>query len=225
MEASDSPQSLSLPTRILKVFFSPGEVFLALREKPVWLGAVGVCGILVALSMILIPADIWVESMREQAMRRGTEMPSFLASAGPIFRLASAVSGIIGIFLWVFFLSSVITVFFSFLLGDEGRYKQYLSVVSHALVITAVGSVLLLPLRIAQGDPTLTLNVGTFLPFLEEGYAFRVLKLLDLFGLWSYSVMAVGVTKIDPRRGMGIALSFFLAFAVASSLVFGIFGG
>lgn len=225
MEASDSPQSLSLPTRILKVFFSPGEVFLALREKPVWLGAVGVCGILVALSMILIPADIWVESMREQAMRRGTEMPSFLASAGPIFRLASAVSGIIGIFLWVFFLSSVITVFFSFLLGDEGGYKQYLSVVSHALVITAVGSVLLLPLRIAQGDPTLTLNVGTFLPFLEEGYAFRVLKLLDLFGLWSYSVMAVGVTKIDPRRGMGIALSFFLAFAVASSLVFGIFGG
>lgn len=225
MEPTESPRPLSLPTRLLKVFFSPGEVFLALREKPVWLGAVGVCGVLVALSVILIPADIWVESMREQAMRRGTELPPFLASAGPAFRLASAVSGIIGIFLWVFLLSSVVTVFFSFLLGDEGRYKQYLSVVSHALVITAVGSVLLLPLRIAQGDPTLTLNVGTFLPFLEEGYAFRVLKLLDLFGLWSYSVMAIGVTKINPRRGMGVALSFFLAFAVASALVFGIFGG
>jgi len=225
MEPTESPRPLSLPTRLLKVFFSPGEVFLALREKPVWLGAVGVCGVLVSLSVILIPADIWVESMREQAMRRGTELPPFLASAGPAFRLASAVSGIIGIFLWVFLLSSVVTVFFSFLLGDEGRYKQYLSVVSHALVITAVGSVLLLPLRIAQGDPTLTLNVGTFLPFLEEGYAFRVLKLLDLFGLWSYSVMAIGVTKINPRRGMGVALSFFLAFAVASALVFGIFGG
>ncbi|MGW8267311.1 MAG: YIP1 family protein, partial [Longimicrobiales bacterium] len=136
-----------------------------------------------------------------------------------------AVSGIVGIFLWVFLLSSVITVFFSFFLGDEGKYKQYLAVVSHALIITAVGSILLLPLRIAQGDPTLTLNVGTFLPFLEEGYAFRVLKLLDLFGLWGYSVMAVGVTKINPRRGMGVALSFFLAFAVASALVFGIFGG
>jgi hypothetical protein len=225
MEANETTLSMSLPTRLLKVFFSPGEVFSTLREKPAWFGAAAVSGVLVVLSMILIPTDIWVESMREQAVRQGTEMPSFMASAGPFFRLASAVSGLIGIFLWVFILTGIVTVFFSFLFGDEGRYKQYLSVVSHALIITAVGSLLLIPLRILQGDPTLTLNVGTFLPFLEEGYAFRVLKLLDLFGLWGYSVMAVGVTKVDPRRGMGVALFFFLAFAVASALVFGIFGG
>jgi hypothetical protein len=88
-----------------------------------------------------------------------------------------------------------------------------------------VGSLLLVPLRIVQEDPSLTLNVGTFLPFIQEGYAFRVLKLIDLFGLWSSVVMAVGVTKIDPRRGMGVALSFFLVLAVAMALVFGIFGG
>ncbi|MGW8267447.1 MAG: hypothetical protein ACWGSQ_13855, partial [Longimicrobiales bacterium] len=87
MESSEVSQSLSLPIRLFKVFFSPGEVFLSLREKPVWLGAVGVCGVLVALSIILIPADIWVESMREQAARQGTEIPSFLASARPAFRL------------------------------------------------------------------------------------------------------------------------------------------
>lgn len=225
MNTTETSHSMSLPTRLLKVFFSPGEVFSALREKPVWFGAAAVSGALVVLSMILIPTEIWVESMREEAARQGTEMPAFMASAGPFFRLASAVSGLIGIFLWVFFLSGIVAVFFSFLLGDEGKYKQYLSVVSHALIITAVGSLLLIPLRILQGDPTVTLNVGTFLPFLEEGYAFRVLKLLDLFGLWGYSVMAVGVTRIDPRRGMGVALAFFLAFAVASALVFGIFGG
>jgi len=225
MEPSETTLSMSLPTRLLKVFYSPGEVFQALGEKPVWFGALAVSGVLVTLSLILIPTDIWVESMREQAARQGTEMPPFMASAGPAFRLASAVSGLIGIFLWVFLLTAIVTVVFSFLLGDEGKYKQYLSVVSHALIITAVGSLLVVPLKIAQGDPTLTLNVGTFFPFLEEGYAFRVLKLLDLFGLWGYSVMAVGVTRIDPRRGMGVALPFFLAFAVASALIFGIFGG
>ena len=225
MDANDTTLSMSLPTRLVKVFFSPGEVFSALREKPVWFGALAVSGILVILSMILIPTDIWVEYMRQQAVRQGTEMPPFLASAGPLFRVVSAVSGLIGIFLWVFLLTGIVTVFFPFLLGDEGRYKQYLSVVSHALIITAVGSLLLIPLRILQGDPSLTLNVGTFLPFLEEGYAFRVLKLLDLFGLWGYSVMAVGVTKVDPRRGMGVALFFLLTFAVVSALVFGIFGG
>ena len=37
--------------------------------------------------------------------------------------------------------------------------------------------------------------------------------------------MAVGETKVDPRRGMGLALSFFMALAVVSAMVFGIFGG
>jgi hypothetical protein len=135
------------------------------------------------------------------------------------------ISGVVGWFIWAFILAGIVTFVFSFLFGDEGRYSQYLSVVSHALFIGAVGAVLLLPLRIAQGDPSLTLNVGTFLPFLEEGYAFRVLKLLDLFGLWGYAVMAVGVTKIDHRRGLGFSLAFFWAFALVFALAFGVFGG
>lgn len=225
MEAGEQSTTMSLPTRFVKVFFSPGEVFQALRLKPYWFGALAVSGVLVAISMLLIPAEVWVESMREQAAQRGAEMPPFMASAGPIFRLTSALSGLVGIFLWVFLLTGIVTVFFAFLLGDEGRYKQYLSVTSHAMIISSVGSLLLVPLRILQADPTLTLNVGIFLPFLEEGYAFRVLKLLDLVGLWTYSVMAIGVTKIHPKRGMGVALSFFLAMAVAMALLFGIFGG
>jgi len=225
MEASAGPPSIPLLVRLLKVFFSPGELFENLREKPVWAGAVVAGGILAALSMILIPADIWVQAMREQAAERGAEMPAFLESAGALFRLSSAVAGVVFWFFWAFLLAGIVTLVFAFLFGDEGKYTQYLAVVSHALFIGAVGAVLLIPLRLAQEDPSLTLNLGTFLPFLEEGYAFRVLKLLDLFGLWSYAVMAIGVTKIDPRRGMGLAVAFFCAFALLFALVFGIFGG
>jgi len=225
MEAAETKTSMSLPTRLLKVFFAPGEVFEAVRAKPVWFGALGMAGLFVALSMVLIPGEIWIESMRAQAAEQGTEMPGFMSSAGPVFRLASAASAMIGTFLWAFLLAGIVTLVFAFLFGDDGKYRQYLSVVSHALFIGAVGALLLIPLRIAQGDPSLTLNLSTFLPFLEEGYSLRVLKLLDLFGLWSYLVMAVGVTKIDPRRGMGFAVSFFMAFAVVFALIFGIFGG
>jgi hypothetical protein len=81
------------------------------------------------------------------------------------------------------------------------------------------------PLKLAQGDPSLTLSLGTFAFFLDEGYPLRVLKMLDLFGLWAYVVMAIGVTKIDPKRGLGSALGFFLVFALGFALIFGSFGG
>lgn len=222
---AETVSAMSLPERLVKVFFSPGDVFQSLREKPAWFGALAAGAILVALSVLLIPADVWVQSMREQVARRGGEVPPFMETAGTVFRMASVASGVIFWFIWAFILSGIVTLVFSFLFGDEGRYTQYLSVVGHALFIGAVGALLLVPLRIYQQDPSLTLNLGTFLPFLEEGYAFRVLKLLDLFGIWSYAVMAVGVATMDPRRKIGSSLAFFMAFAVIFALVFGIFGG
>ena len=225
MEDNETHTSMSLPTRLWKVFLSPGEVFESVREKPSWFGVLAVGAVLVGLSIMLVPAEIWVQTMREQAAQQGTEMPAFMASAGPAFRLISVVSGVVFWFIWAFILAGIVTFVFSFLFGDEGRYSQYLSVVSHSLFIGSVGAVLLVPLKIVQGDPSLTLNIGTFLLFLQEGYVFRVLKLLDLFGLWGYAVMALGVTKIDPRRGIGFALSFFWGFALVFALAFGFFGG
>ena len=225
MEASAPPSSMSLPVRLLKVFFSPGELFESLKAKPVWGAALVVGGVLAGLAVILIPADIWVQAMRAQAAERGSELPPFMESASAAFRLATAAGGLVFWFVWAFLLAGILTFVFAFLLGDEGKYVQYLSIVGHALFISALGALLLLPLRIAQEDPSLTLSLGTFLPVLQEGYAFRVLKLLDLFGLWSYAVMAVGVTKIHARRGIASALSFCWAFALVFAMVFGIFGG
>jgi len=225
VEEQHSNLPIFLPVRLLKVFFSPGEVFESVREEPSWFGPLAVSSVLVTLSIALIPTDIWVQLFREQASGQGAELPPFLESAGALFRLFSALAGLIFFFLWSFLLAGIVTFVFAFLFGDEGKYSQYLSVVAHALLISAVGGLLLLPLRIIQENPQLTLNLGTFFFFLEEGYWFRVLKLLDLFGLWSYAVMAVGVTKVDLRRGLGFSLSFFAAFALVFALVFGIFGG
>jgi hypothetical protein len=225
VEANEKDVPMSLAARLTRVFFSPGDVFERLREEPSWFGALAVGALLVVLSLALIPAEIWVQAMRERAAEQGAELPSLMASAGPLFRLAGIASGVVFWFAWAFLLAGIVTVAFAFFLGDDGRYAQYLAVVSHALVISAFGAVLLGPLRIYRGDPSFTLNLGTFFPFLGEGYAFRVLKLLDLFGLWGYAVIAVGVTKIDPRRGIAAALTFSWAFALAFAMVFGVFGG
>jgi len=215
----------SLPKRIVQVFLSPGELFSALREKPAWGSAMVVVGLLVGVALVLIPPELWVEYSREQMMQRGQEIPAGFESAGTIMRITSILGGVIATPIMMFILAGIVTFVFSFILGDEGRYTQYLAVVAHASFITALGSLLLVPLKIAQGDPTVTLNLSTFVGFLEEGYVFRVFKLLDLFALWSYFVMAIGATKIAPRRGLGSALTFFMGFALVFALIFGNFGG
>jgi hypothetical protein len=215
----------SLPRRVIQVVFAPGDLFESLRAKPVWFAVLAVGAALVMASVLLIPQELWVAAAQEELLRRGQEMPPGLAATGSFMRIAALVGGGISWFVWAFTLAGIVTVAFSFVLGDEGRYVQYLSVVSHGLFIGALGALITVPLKIAQQDPSLTLNLGAFAFFLREGYAFRVLKLLDLFALLGYGVMAVGVTKVDPRRGVGTALTFFYGFALVFALVFGIFGG
>lgn len=225
MEESTTAVFPSLPKRLLQVFFSPGELFTALREKPVWGGVLVLAGILVVLSVTLLPTELWVDFSRNQMIERGREIPAGFESSGAIIRIFSIVGGGFAFFVMSFIMAGIVTFFFSFLLGDQGRYVQYLSVVAHASIISALGALLLVPLKLSQGDPSVILSVGTFAYFLDDAYPVRVLRMLDLFALWAYGVMAVGVTKIDPKRGFGSALTFFMGFAVALAMIFGIWGG
>jgi hypothetical protein len=225
VEESTAAPFPSLPKRLVQVFFSPGELFTALREKPVWSGALAVVGILAVLSVALLPTELWVEFSRAQMIEQGREVPAGFESTGAIIRIVSVFGAGIAFFIMAFILAGILTFFFSFLFGDDGRYVQYLSVVAHASVISVLGALLMVPLRLSQGDPSVTLSLGTFVFFLEDGYPLRVLKMLDLFAIWSYLVMAIGVTKIDPRRSMGFAVTFFMIFALAFALLFGLFGG
>lgn len=225
MEETTSATLPSLPKRLVQVFVSPGELFTALREKPAWFGALAVVGALAILSVALLPTELWVEFSRNQLIERGQEVPAGFEAQGAVIRIFSIIGGGVAFFIMAFLTAGIVAFFFSFLFGDEGRYVQYLAVVAHAFIISAFGALLLVPLKISQGDPSITLSLGTFAYFLEDGYLARVLRLLDLFALWAYAVMAIGVTKIDPRRSLGFAMTFFMCFALAFAMVFGLFGG
>ena len=222
MEDATSVNLPPLPKRLFQVFVSPGELFEVLREEPVWFWTLVVVGLLVGLSLVLIPVDLWIEFSRSQMIEQGRPVPAGFEDLGKVMQIASVGGGVIMTFVMTFIISAVVTFYFAFLLGDEGRYVQYLSVVAHASVISAVGAIALVPLRIAQGDPSANLSLGTFAFFLSDGYLFRVLRMLDLVALWSYVVMAIGVSKMSDRRSVGSALGFFLVFAAVFALLFGL---
>ncbi len=190
-------------SRVVNVFFSPGELFEKLRDNPVWFWTLLLSGVLIMASIGVLPAEAWERMMQEQFAQSGQQMPDEMPFGGNLFRIIGVASALFGIFIWAFILSGLVMLLFTFFMGGDGTYKQFLSVVSHSTLISALGAVVTTPLKIAKLDPQLTLSLGTFVPFLEEGYLLRFLNMMDLFGLWGFAILAVGITTIDPRRSFG----------------------
>ncbi len=219
----EGPERLpSLPARLISVFLSPGKLMAQLAREPKWVGALAVCAIGMALTVTLIPAELLLEAQREVAIERGQDFPEFSERAASIMRIVVPVTTLLSTVIFTFLFTGVYTVIFAFILGDEGSYKQYLAAVSHAWFIPVLIGLMLVPLRIQTGDPQFTLNVGSFLGFLPDGYAKSLVRLLDLSQIWATAVIAQGAHTIDPRRSFGSAFAILLVILVGAMAVMAI---
>ena len=213
----------AFPRRALWTVFSPGRLGDVLAEHPVWAVALVVGAVLVVTQTMLIPPEIWEASFRAQMLEQGREMPEGFAFGGNFARLLTLTFGTLGFFVFALVFAGLTMVLFVFILGDEGRFKQYLAVTAHAWLIPGLVGLLLVPLRISEQNPQLTLNVATFFYFLPEGYFTKVLTMLDLSQLWAWVVIAHGAAAIDARRSIGSATGSLLAMAVLLAMVFALF--
>ena len=219
-EQSEIP---SLPIRLFNVFLSPGKVMEAVAKDPVWVGALLVGAVLIALQAALIPFDMMMETMRQAAVEAGPDAPEIPEWLMNIMRYGTPVLAMIGTFLRTVVFAGPYWLIFSFVLGDEGRYRQYLAIGAHALFVPALIGLALVPLKIMTGDAQATLNLGSFLFFLPDGYWSNVFRLMDLTGIWSALIIAQGAHSIDAKRSFGSAAAILIAIVFIVALIFGIF--
>lgn len=216
--AGPAPGLPALPARLVAVFFSPGKVMEQLAEQPKWWGALLVAALIVGLSMALIPADLFLEINRQQALERGVEFPELGENAVRAMRIFVPATAVLSTIAFSFIFAGLYTLIFAFILGDEGRYTQYLAAVTHAWFIAVVFGLLVTPLRISTGDPQFTLNLASFLFFMPDGYLLNVFKALDLTQIWSTLVIAQGIHAIDRRRSFTSAATILLVLLLGVAL-------
>lgn len=182
------------------------------------------CSLLALASYLLIPVDLWNEMFREQAIRAGRPAPPANLASSPVVRISGSIVTLVMPALMVALAAGVTTTVFAFFLGDEGRYRQHLAVVAHAFLVPVASAVLLVPLKLVLRDPQATINLSVFaVGFDEESYAFRALRMLDLFVLWGWWLVAIGMTRLDRRRGLGSAVGVTLGLAVGMAMLFAVF--
>ena len=211
--------------RYIRVFTSPDILFQGLRTQPKWAGPMLLGSCLVLAGTVLIPPELTIAALRERMLERGQVFPPGLADQMAAIRFGGAVAAFL---LWAIMLAvfaGVVAVFFVFLLGHEGTYRQYLAVVAHAHLISATSGVLLVPLRIATEDARLLLSVGAFATFLEPGYVLRFLSFLDFFGLWAWLLVGLGAARIGRRESWAGAAVGVLVIPVIMAAVIAIFTG
>ena len=225
-ERADATDLVTIPgihRRFVDTFFSPSKMNAYLAAEPRWVVALVVSVALMGLQVALIPSEVWESLIREQSLAQGgtpLPMPDWVTDwMGILAAVGAAMTTAIAIPIGAGFL----TVIFAFVLGDEGSYRQYLAVTAHSFFIPALVGLLITPLKIANQDPQLTLNLGSFFFFLPSGYWLGVLTAMDLTQIWSSLVIAQGAHCIDRSRSFRSAVVILLSLMLAMALIVGRF--
>ena len=197
--------------RLRMVFLQPGELFRVLGQNPAWFPMALFVAVGVGAAMGALPGEFWAGQLTPP----GENTPD---EALPYIRIAIAVATTVAYLVIPLVISGLTYVIFVFMRGDNARYRQHLSVISHAGIVSFVGMLVNLPLWILGGSFEEVLSVATFFPFLSDGYLLYFFQQLQLFGLWTIVVAGIGLAALDERRSAGSTVSILLVIQLILAL-------
>ena len=123
------------PSRYIRVFLSPDILFRGLRGRPVWASAMLLGSCLALAGTVLIPPELTFATLREAMLARGQDVPPAVEDNLVVLRLGGAAAAFVSWAIMITVFAGLVTLFFAFLIGHEGTYRQYLAVVAHAHLI------------------------------------------------------------------------------------------
>lgn len=208
--------------RLLWLFVSPGKLMAALAEKPrvlFWLIFAGIAAILPYIIRMPMYKDYLRASMLASSDYLGSfgiEMtPEMIEASLP----ASVVTGLVGASLGTYGgLLVMALIFFAILkiMGGQGKYKAYLSVMVHANIISVLYYLMLIPISGVTGsfhqlDPLTSLAVLAD-PAGMNPYLYGLLYGIDILSIWRYVIMAIGFTEVSKLKKKHVYIAMTVIF-------------
>ncbi|MBP1660409.1 MAG: hypothetical protein H6P95_1601 [Candidatus Aminicenantes bacterium] len=223
---------MSLFKRLEGVFFDPKRTFDGLAGKPVWIDALVVVLLaLIAFNLVVAPYmqkdqlqlmkgnAALMERMGEDAYTKMIERTEHPSPSGRIVQTFVATPLF---FLAALLLQSLILLILGRLLSTQGVYVQVLAALIHASVIDKLlGNGVRLALAVTRKSLMQTsTGLALLFPNLEvTSTAFIMLSQIDLFQLWMFGVLALGLAaifKISLPKAMALSYAMWLLKAAAN---------
>lgn len=214
--------------RFIGVITSPKATFQAVVANPKPIGIL----FLVAVVMSVFTAgmqytevgrqsalDMQVSAMERFGMTVTDEMYARMEQQvrSPLSGVWTIISQFVFLPLMALFFAALFWAIFNALMGGSARFKQVLTVVTHSMVIMALGVALTVPVQLIQGQMTMTgpFNLGVLVPMMDENsFVARFLSWMNLFTLWQTFVTAIGLGVLYKRRTTPIAVTLIGIYVV-----------
>jgi len=223
---------MSLFKRLEGVFFDPKRTFDGLAGKPVWIDTLVVVLLaLIAFNLVVAPYmqkdqlqlmkgnAALMERMGEDAYTKMIERTEHPSPSGRIVQTFVATPLF---FLAALLLQSLILLILGRLLSTQGVYVQVLAALIHANVIDKLlGNGVRLALALTRKSLMQTsTGLALLFPNLEvTSTAYIMLSQIDLFQLWMFGVLALGLAaifKISIPKAMALSYALWLLKAAAN---------
>lgn len=213
-------------TRLQGIFFTPQLTLKAISEKPIWLDALIILLIVLALYTYIISpysskdqAEILKNSIKlrermgEERFKQRIEQLENPSKTRIIINsfVFSPITLLIG-----FLFSSLIFLVVGRFFSTEGKYIQIFSVYLYSNFIDKIlGNALRLILILSRKSVMqMTTSLALLFPRLETtSLSFIVLSQIDFFQLWLFGIFGYGLShifKIDIKKALFISYGFWL---------------
>jgi hypothetical protein len=215
---------MGLAARAIGIITSPRETFGSVVAHPRLLGMLVLVTVVVAFCAAL---PMTTEAGKEATLRSQVEgMESFGMTVSDQqyegMRRGMAIApyttaGFIIVFspILTLIFSGILFAIFNAVMGGDASFKQLFTVVVHASVISGLQQVFTGPVNYFRGAVTSATNLAVLLPMIDpKSFLGRVLAMTDLFLIWYFLVLAIGLGVLYRRRTQPIAMTLYGIYAV-----------
>lgn len=209
---------MSFVKRVVGMFFWPGKAMDNLAERPriafpfIFLPMVQLVAM---LAMIPMYKEFARNATVEFASKQNLEMTSEqLDKSVNMAMISGPVSGAVGVVItWV--LGALILWGIIKLFKGQGSFKQVLSITGYAGVITVLSTVVHVIKTNITGvyDILSYTSMAVLMPKMDGNFIYGIAKILDVFSIWQYVVIAIGVaavSKMPKKKAYLIVAAIFI---------------
>lgn len=220
---------MGLFARAIGVLTSPGATFKSVIESPRPFGILLLVALVIGLAST---APQFTETGRQatldmqvQTIERMTgqsvsdEMYQQIESRSrsPFALVWSVVGTLVGMPIVALFFTALYWAIFNAVLGGTASFKQVLGIVTHSMVIMAIGTAAAMLVQTMTGKMTMTgpFHLGALVPMLaQDSFLARFLSGMNLFTLWQIVVIAIGLGVLYRKKAGSIAVTLFVLYGV-----------
>ena len=220
--------------RMFGALFSPQTTFEEIAHRPSWIAPIILLTILsLSVSVLLGQKVNWEQVVAKsieqspQAQQLSPEQREQRIAIGAKFaRVAVYVFGTLGSSIFTVIVAAIFLGAFNLLAGAGVRFGMAMAISSHALMPTAISSVLAIVVLMLKSadtiDPNhlLATNLGALFSSDSPKWLEKLAASVDLFWIWILMLLAMGFTAANPRKvSMGKALGIVFGLYIAFRLV------